>query len=122
MEERSGTAQIPSFLEEADLWEDKSGDGTMGISVVKTVEFVPLKPSEVVLNQSEVTAPVPTQPQESAVSGAMPQTVSSAPTMRIVSTVAPSRLADSLRTPLMRLLVFSVLSLLAAALVWLLLR
>ena len=52
----------------------------------------------------------------------MPQTVSSAPTMRIVSTVAPSRLADSLRTPLMRLLVFSVLSLLAAALVWLLLR
>lgn len=122
LEERSGTAQIPSFLEEADLWEDKSGDGTMGISVVKTVEFVPLKPSEVVLNQSEVTAPVPTQPQESAVSGAMPQTVSSAPTMRIVSTVAPSRLADSLRTPLMRLLVFSVLSLLAAALVWLLLR
>jgi len=122
LEERSGTAQIPSFLEEEDLWEDKAGEGTMGISVVKTIEFVPLKPSEVALTQSDVTAPVPTQPPDAAVSAAMPVAAASSPTTRIITAAAPQRLLNSLATPLVRLLVFSVLSLLAAALVWLLLR
>ncbi len=121
VEERSGTAQIPSLLEEDELWDDKAGEGMMGISVVRTAEFVPLKPSDVLI-QSEVTAPVPTQTAESAVSQSLPVAQTSSPATRIISAQVPRRLLDSLRAPIVPLLVFSLLSLVAAALVWLLLH
>ena len=117
LEERSGTARIPSFLEEEDMWEDRAGEGTMGISVVRTLEFVALKPSEVAPLHCDVTAPVPRQ-TEPSVSAVLPV----APATRIILEPAPLRLVDSLHLPVVRVLVFSVLSLLAAALVWLLLR
>ncbi len=121
LEERSGTAQIPSFLEEEDLWDDRAGEGTMGMSVVRTVEFVPLKPSDVLI-QSDVTAPVPTQTAESAVSQPLVVAQTSSPATRIIIAQAPARLLDTLRAPIVPWLVFSLLSLLAAALVWLLLH
>jgi serine/threonine-protein kinase len=121
LEERSGTAQIPSLLDEDELWDERGSDGTMGISVVRTVEFVTLKPSDVLI-QSDVTAPVPTQSADSAVPLALPVAQSSSPATRIISATAPQRLLDTLRAPLIRLLVFSLLSFVAAALVWLLLR
>ena len=89
----------------------------MGISVVRTLEFVALKPSEVAPLHCDVTAPVPRQ-TEPSVSAVLPV----APATRIILETAPLRLVDSLRLPVVRVLVFSVLSLLAAALVWLLLR
>lgn len=122
LEERSGTARIPSFLEADELWEEPSGalhsESMMGMSVVKTLEQASLRAGEVSALHFDVTAPVPRQSDSGPASlSAVPL----APTQIIVAEM-PSGLRLYLHRPLLPILVFSVLSLLSAALVWLLLR
>jgi serine/threonine-protein kinase len=120
VEERSGTARIPSFLEADELWEEPSSsipsESMMAISVARTLEFAAPRSSEVSALHADVTAPVPKQSDPVVISAA-PQ----APTQIIVAAM-PSGLRSYLRKPLLPVLVFSILSLLSAALVWLLLR
>lgn len=120
VEERSGTARIPSFLEADELWEEPSGsvpsESMMAISVARTLEFASPRSTDVSALHSDVTAPVPKQ-SDPVVSAVAPQ----APTQIIVAAM-PSGLRSYLRKPLLPFLVFSIMSLLSAALVWLLLR
>lgn len=117
VEERSGTAQIPSLLECVEVWDDPMGEESMPISFARTEKFVPFKPADAL--HSEVTAPVPTQmaeTQPSSTTSALPHVH---PPTRIILK-SPLRFADRLPRDLRKLGVFSLLTLLAALLLlWL---